>query len=74
MSITCPKCNQLMEEGYIPDYGHGGIARQPQWVEGQVKPSFWHGTTSSLEKPQKHPIKAYRCAKCGLLEFYATGE
>jgi len=67
-SIKCPKCKAAMEEGFILDREHGGVAVS-QWVEGEPERSFWTGIkTRGREKFQ---VTTYRCSGCGYLESYA---
>jgi hypothetical protein len=40
-----------------------------RWHEGPPQSSFWTGTSASPD--EGIPIGAFRCEKCGLLEFYA---
>ncbi len=67
----CPKCQQTMEQGFIPDYAHGGILLS-SWHPGAPEKSFWKGTKAS--RRTVIPIGAFRCPGCGFLEFYANPE
>lgn len=68
-SIVCPKCNALMEAGFIVDRGHYSAEDVSYWVEGAPERSFWTGLkTKGREKFQ---VTTYRCAGCGYLESYA---
>jgi hypothetical protein len=58
-----------MEEGFILDLGEGDSRRVAQWVSGPPEPSFWMGLKTK-GKP-KHPIRTFRCTRCGFLESYA---
>jgi hypothetical protein len=64
----CPKCQGKMLRGYIPDFSYGA-SFVSSWHEGEPQKSFWRGTTASHKKGL--PIRAFRCAGCGYLEFYA---
>ena len=63
----CPKCSGEMAQGFVPDYSHGTI-NVMRWHAGQPKKSFWTGTKARL--PEGVPIGAFRCQRCGFLEFY----
>ena len=67
----CPKCNDRMVQGFIPDHLGGG-ALVGNWIEGPPKKSFWTGTKAPMDGGI--PIAAFRCANCGFLEFYARDE
>ncbi len=64
----CPKCGGKMVQGFVPDYTHQH-ALVEGWHEGQPKKSFWRHTKAP--RNQGVPIGAFRCVKCGYLEFYA---
>jgi len=68
-ALNCPKCNSEMEEGFIVDYGYGSV-RPSDWVKGEPVKSFWLGTKITDQKQFR--VRAYRCARCGFLESYAT--
>ena len=57
-----------MLQGFVPDYSYGA-ALVGGWQAGQPKKSFWTKTKASFD--EGIPIGAYRCEKCGFLEFYA---
>lgn len=63
--MKCPKCDNEMEEGFIPDSGWFGtvVSTNLGWKPGNEE-SF-----SNIGKKIK--IKAYRCKDCGYLESYA---
>jgi phage FluMu protein Com len=65
----CPKCQNEMEEGFIPD-GIGPMAtRITEWYAGAAEKSVWFGL-STMGKTSRE-IRTYRCTKCGFLESYA---
>ena len=64
----CDKCDKLMIEGYVPDAGHSNMLRQLKWFEGQPEVG-WFGLKVKGKTPVS--VTAYRCPKCGKLEFYA---
>jgi predicted nucleic-acid-binding Zn-ribbon protein len=75
-SLTCPKCNSDMEQGFVLDrtYGTQNITK---WSAGppQKELSFglwWTGTTPS--KSVEVPMATFRCSGCGYLESYARPE
>ena len=70
--INCPKCQGLMEEGYILDRAHYNAGTVNTWVEGEPVKSFWKGL--SMKNKEQHRIKTFRCAGCGFLESYAIDE
>ena len=70
--INCPKCQGLMEEGFILDRGDYDIKRVNTWVEGEPVKSFWSGI--KVKDKQQYQLKTFRCANCDYLESYATGE
>jgi len=60
----CDKCDEVMIEGYVPDTNN--FSQQQLWVE--VPPAvgwFWQKAKA------RFAVVAYRCPKCGKLEFYA---
>ncbi len=66
-NIQCPKCQGEMIQGFLPD--QSPIILVSAWHEGHPKKSFWTGTKAPLA--EGIPIGAFRCGKCGFLEFYA---
>ena len=64
----CPKCEGVMEEGYILDNTHGGRV-QACWIQGQPVKSIWTGLR--LKGADQRPVRTYRCTRCGFLESYA---
>ncbi|MFO1499496.1 MAG: hypothetical protein U1G07_14055 [Verrucomicrobiota bacterium] len=68
-TLTCPKCEAPMAEGFILEQTH--TKSFPNlWVEGPPEPSFWT-VTKVFAKPKKL-VATYRCVGCGYLESYAT--
>jgi hypothetical protein len=50
------------------------VMNPSEWVAGTPQPSFWTGTWTG---DRRYPIQAFRCMRCGHLEFWAgepTGE
>ena len=65
----CPRCGSAMEPGIVMDRGHGDTVRQQEWLEGEPTRSFWHGLKTKGR--DKHPVRTFRCERCGYLESYA---
>jgi hypothetical protein len=67
----CPKCGGAMLRGFVPDENYGakliGL-----WHPGQPKRSFW--TATKAPRSRGIPIGAFRCERCGYLEFYSNDE
>jgi|WetSurMetagenome_2_1015567.scaffolds.fasta_scaffold228910_2 hypothetical protein len=64
----CPKCGGEMVQGFVPDLTYGGQL-VPKWHEGRPQKSFWTVTKGAADEGV--PMGAFRCAKCGYLEFFA---
>ena len=60
-----------MEQGFVPDATYGSNLVSC-WYEGEPQKSFWTGT--KIEKGQGVPMGAFRCSRCGYVEFYADDE
>lgn len=58
-----------MVQGFVPDYAPGGPVVE-SWQKGPPKKAFWTRTKAPLT--EGIPIGAFRCVKCGYLEFYAN--
>jgi hypothetical protein len=59
-----------MEPGLVLDVAHGEV-RQQQWLEGEPERSFWVGLKTKGR--ESHPVRTFRCDRCGYLESYAIG-
>jgi hypothetical protein len=58
-----------MEEGHVADVGHG-VVLQSSWTRGMpIQRKFIGGI--SYNKKSNLPMTAYRCTRCGYVEFYA---
>ncbi|MQY14414.1 hypothetical protein SRB5_45810 [Streptomyces sp. RB5] len=72
-TYTCPNCGTVggLAEGFIEDAGDGsrGYAR---WIEGRLERGIFGGAKRMWRL--RRQIEAYRCAKCGRLELFATHE
>ena len=58
-------------QGFVPDFAHGAVL-VPGWQAGEPKKSFL-GIIKTKRK-EAVPIGAFRCSKCGFLEFYADAK
>lgn len=68
-SKACPKCNSLMDIGFMADQSDGFLTRVATWVAGEPEKSFWSGV--KISDAVKYPVLTYRCVRCGFLENYA---
>jgi hypothetical protein len=57
-----------MVQGFVPDYSHPA-AFVGKWLIGHPQKSFWSRTKAPYD--EGIPIAAFRCLKCGFLEFYS---
>lgn len=69
---NCPKCNGQMEQGFIPDYSHGGTVAVGSWHKGLPKKDFW--TRTKAIRWEGIPMAAFRCSACGFIEIYSREE
>jgi predicted nucleic-acid-binding Zn-ribbon protein len=71
--LTCPKCNNTMEPGFVVDHTYRGSAESapPEWAEGAAQISMWTGGVKKMSGKERHPIQTFRCVRCGYLESYA---
>ena len=69
LQITCLRCGVAMDEGYLADGGYGATIEVATWVGG-APDVRWHGVKTKGH--DRIPLSAYRCAKCGFVEFRAT--
>ena len=67
-SPKCPKCLEIMEEGFIIDRWRGGVS-PAMWFQGIPEKSIWLGL--KIRGKTNYQIKTYRCAECGFLESFA---
>jgi len=61
-----------MLQGFVPDYYSHGATAVGSWHAGQPKKSFWSRT--KVPAAEGLPIGAFRCEKCGFLEFYSDAK
>ena len=71
-TMQCPKCKGEMVQGFVPDFFQHGATYVEAWHPGQPKKSFW--TRTKARVAEGVPIGAFRCRKCGFLEFYADAK
>ncbi|MFC1781478.1 PF20097 family protein [Planctomycetota bacterium] len=68
--IYCPKCNLLMQQGYILDAMYGNaVNTTSKWSKGKPKKLLSFALPSAEINSME--ITTYRCPKCGYLESYA---
>jgi hypothetical protein len=58
-----------MEPGFVVDKGHYSMPNEQEWLEGEPVKSFWLGLKTKGR--ERHPVRTYRCERCGYLESYA---
>jgi hypothetical protein len=67
----CSKCSNPLIRGFLLDFND--VRRdQALWVEGRREKAVWVGT--KLKDKDVREVDAYRCGKCGFLEFYAGNQ
>jgi hypothetical protein len=82
----CIRCHGDLKAGFIPDASYNAIFLT-SWVEGAPEISTgwlrtllgggWMGKALDIKNLMgrpKHPIIAYRCASCGMLELRARND
>ena len=71
----CPKCNGLMERGFMLDRTLHPIIDEtfPRWVEGEPAPGSSE-PRSVIGKKTRRIERAERCTECGYLELYTSNE
>jgi len=57
-----------MAQGFVPDFSQAAVL-VGVWHPGQPQKSFW--TKTKVPRSEGLPIGAFRCQRCGFLEFYA---
>ena len=73
-AILCPKCNDVMVQGFIPDFTGSKFCTVNNWVEGAPGKPTWFGTCVPVSPEKCIPIGTFRCSGCGFLESYAQPE
>ncbi len=68
LQIKCLRCGVDMDPGYLADGGHGINSEVAKWVAG-APDVRWYGV--KMKGHDQIPLSAYRCAKCGYVEFRA---
>jgi hypothetical protein len=69
-SLTCIRCQSLMEEGVSIDHGHANMLAVSEWLEGPPERTFWSGLKTKGR--DKFSVRTFRCTRCGYLESYAN--
>jgi len=64
----CGKCGGRSAEGFVLDMGYGEM-KPTRWQEGTPKIG-WTGSVK-IDKKELKPLRAVRCERCPLVEFYA---
>lgn len=71
----CPKCQSVMEPGFVIDRGDGNLPRMARWARGGTHPRSFLGLTwnqvSQSQARDALDILTLRCTVCGFLESYA---
>lgn len=67
----CARCGSKMEPGIVMDRADDAL-RQQEWLEGDPERSIWSGLKTKGK--ERHPVRTYRCERCGYLESYAIVE
>ncbi len=67
MSTECPKCQGVLEEGFMTDPADKKPAHMI-WVEGSPQKTDDGVKTEGL---RKYRTQAYRCMSCGYTELYS---
>ena len=70
--MQCPKCQSEMVQGFVPDYFQASRSSVVAWFAGSPKKDFWSKTKAP--RADGVPIGAFRCQKCGFLEFYSDAK
>src|SRR5207237_10245994 len=70
--MQCPQCKGEMVQGFVPDYVHDARSLVVAWFAGPPKKSFWSKTKAP--RGDGVPVGAFRCQKCGFLEFYSDAK
>lgn len=65
--LTCPKCEGEMEPGFLADESRGRV-KSGRWIEGA--PTLRLSPEQFADR-RSFEVDAYRCLRCGYLEFYA---
>ncbi len=71
LDLKCLRCKAAMERGYLPDRGHGNATQVAEWVSDAPDKRWWGLRTKGHEQI---PLSAYRCERCGYVEFRAIAE
>jgi hypothetical protein len=58
-----------MRVGLLLEQGHYNRATVSEWMEGEAVETFFGNLRTKGRR--RRPIKAFRCTRCGFVEFYA---
>ena len=64
----CGKCGGRSAEGFVLDMGYGEL-KPARWQDDMAKIG-WNGNVK-VNKTELKPLRAFRCERCHLVEFYA---
>lgn len=67
-SHICPKCESVMDIGFVTDHLAGTIV-QGEWIKGEPELNFLN--EARIKGKERHKIVAYRCPNCSYVEFFA---
>lgn len=66
----CPKCDKIMDRGYVPDALDHASVVLAKWTPGVPEERRFLGGIKMHEEGGI-PLTAYRCPGCGFVELYA---
>lgn len=66
----CPKCDKVMDRGYVPDALDHASVVLPKWESGVPEQRRVLGGIK-VRDDDGIPLTAYRCPACGYVELYA---
>ena len=67
----CPDCGTEMTEGFVPEFGTGGLAGPQFWHPGKPKHKHDPRVPEEIDPASIIEISVFRCSNCGLLRRYA---
>jgi len=71
-STVCMRCGEIMEEGFLVDFGDNDSPYPSRWVAGKPEKLKLGGAAWS-DRPC-HGVEVWRCIGCGSLDFFANAE
>ena len=66
----CQRCGAEMQPGFITEVRPQHYMQPTSWIAGEPEETLLKNLKVAGKEP--HPIRAYRCSRCGCLEFYAA--